>query len=413
MIDRYSDGSTASSRRRGAFPAAAVRTRVEPMISRRPRTSWSAVVIAATFLAAGCHTTSYPGAIPAPSVVSPAPAPVTPSAAKSSILPHTADDQSPEDADNPIDHVIAISIDGLNPAAIEKLGKSRTPAFHRLMREGAYTLNARTDREKTSTLPNHTTMLTGRPAAARRGGHGYTENFDNGGTIHRAAGHYVASVFDVVHDHGGSTAVFMAKTKFRIYQRTWNSHGARDRVGENNGRAKIDRFTIDRNNTRLVAKLTAELGRKPRMFTFVHLSLPDRVGHARGFMSQPYLGAVKRTDKLLGRILNTVADHPALRRHTLVILTADHGGRGASHYTASKLQNFRIPFMTWGAGIPAGRNLYGLNPTFRSPGSSRTSYSGKQPIRNGDLANLATDALDLPRVTGSEFDSPRTLDPFR
>jgi hypothetical protein len=130
-------------------------------------------------------------------------------------------------------------------------------------------------------------------------------------------------------------------------------------------------------------------------------------------MSQPYLAAVKRTDKLLGRILNTVADHPALRRHTLVILTADHGGRGASHYTASKLQNFRIPFMTWGAGIPAGRNLYGLNPTFRSPGSSRTSYSGKQPIRNGDLANLATDALDLPRVTGSEFDSPRTLDPFR
>ena len=69
--------------------------------------------------------------------------------------------------------------------------------------------------------------------------------------------------------------------------------------------------------------------------------------------------------------------------------------------------------MTWGPGVPAGRNLYGLNPTFRGPGSSRTSYRGKQPIRNGDLANLATDALDLPRVAGSEFDSPRTLDPFR
>jgi hypothetical protein len=120
-----------------------------------------------------------------------------------------------------------------------------------------------------------------------------------------------------------------------------------------------------------------------------------------------------RTDKLLGRILDAVTDHPALRRHTLLILTADHGGRGASHYAVSKLQNFRIPFMTWGAGVPAGRNLYGLNPTFRSPGSSRTSYRGKQPIRNGDLANLATDALDLPRVPGSAFDSPRSLDPFR
>jgi hypothetical protein len=389
------------------------------MTVRRPRTSWPATVIASVvittaFLAAGCHTTSDQGVVaPPPMVVSPAPAPVSPSAPQTSILPHTARDQTPDDADNPIDHVIAISIDGLNPAAISKLGKSRTPAFHRLMREGSYTLNARTAREKTSTLPNHTTMLTGRPVSARRGGHGYTGNFDNGGTIHRAAGHYVASVFDVVHDHGGSTAVFAAKTKFRIYKRTWNTHGARDRVGANNGRAKIDRFTIDRNNTRLVAKLTAELRRKPREFTFVHLSLPDRAGHARGFMSQPYLEAVMRTDKLLGRILDAVADHPSLRRHTLVILTADHGGRGASHYAVSKLQNFRIPFMTWGVGVPARRNLYGLNPTFRSPGSSRTSYRGKQPIRNGDLANLATDALDLPRVPRSAFDSPRTLNPFR
>ena len=388
------------------------------MTVRRPRTSWSAiaiapVVITTAFLAAGCHATARQGAVTAPTVVSPAPAPVTPSAAKTSILPHTADDQTPDDADNPIDHVIAISIDGLNPAAIAKLGKSGTPAFHRLMREGSYTQNARTVREKTSTLPNHTTMLTGRPVAAGRGGHGYAENFDNGGTIHRAAGHYVASVFDVVHDQDGSTALFASKTKFKIYQRTWNSHGARDRVGANDGRAKIDRFTIDRNNTRLVAKLTAELRRKPREFTFVHLSLPDRAGHAHGFMRQPYLAAVKRTDQLLGRILNTITDRPTLRRHTLVILTADHGGRGASHYTISKLQNFRIPFMTWGPGVPAGRNLYGLNPTFRGPGSSRTSYRGKQPIRNGDLANLATDALDLPRVAGSEFDSPRTLDPFR
>jgi predicted AlkP superfamily pyrophosphatase or phosphodiesterase len=162
-------------------------------------------------------------------------------------------------------------------------------------------------------------MLTGRPVNAGRGGHGYTENFDNGGTIHRAAGHYVASVFDVVHDHGGSTAVFAAKTKFKIYQRTWNSHGARDLVGANDGRAKIDRFTIDRNNARLVAKLTAELRRKPRELTFVHLSLPDRVGHARGFMSWAYLAAVKRTDKQLGRILAEYRRPPALRRHTLLI----------------------------------------------------------------------------------------------
>jgi hypothetical protein len=223
----------------------------------------------------------------------------------------------------------------------------------------------------------------------------------------------VASTFDVVHDNGGSTAMFASKIKFVLYKRTWNTHGAPDRTGRNDGRAKIDRFTIDRNNTRLVAKLTAELRRSPREFTFVHLSLPDRAGHTHTFMGKQYLVAVQRTDQLLGRILNTVAADPALRHHTLVLLTVDHGGRGAMHYAPSKLQNYRIPFMVWGPGVAAGRNLYGrLNPSFRNPGASRTSYRGKQPIRNADIANAVTDVLDLPRVPGSEFDSPRTLNLF-
>jgi hypothetical protein len=142
------------------------------------------MLIATAVLVAGCRTTP-PSSGASPVVVSPAPPPITPSAAETSILPHTPDDQS---ADDPIDHVIAISIDGLNPRAIEELGKSRTPAFHRLMREGAFTLNARTVREKTSTTPNHTAMLTGRRVDAKHGGHGYTENFDNSSTIHKAAG---------------------------------------------------------------------------------------------------------------------------------------------------------------------------------------------------------------------------------
>jgi hypothetical protein len=90
------------------------------------------------------------------------------------------------------------------------------------MREGAYTLNARTVREQTATLPNHTAMLTGRRVDDKHGGHGYSDNVDNGSTVHRAAGHYVASVFDVVHDNGDSTALYASKTKFKLYERTWN-----------------------------------------------------------------------------------------------------------------------------------------------------------------------------------------------
>ena len=125
--------------------------------------------------------------------------------------------------------MLAISVDGLNPRAITELGRAGAPTFHRLMREGAYTLDARTEREQTRTLPNHTGMLTGRRIDASRGGHGVTYNTDIGRsrTVHSSAGEYVSSVFDVVHDHGGRTALFATKTKFALYQRTWNSTAAR------------------------------------------------------------------------------------------------------------------------------------------------------------------------------------------
>ncbi|WP_194846568.1 alkaline phosphatase family protein [Mumia zhuanghuii] len=302
-------------------------------------------------------------------------------------------------ADDAVNRVVAISVDGLNPQAIRRLGRSRTPNFHRLMRQGAVTLNARTAREQTRTLPNHTGMLTGRRIDARRGGHGVTFNSDTGTTVHRAAGHRVASVFDVVHGHGGSTALFAAKTKFALFQRTW--------------RPTIDRFTVDPDNSRLVSAVTGELRRAPRTFTFVHLSLPDQVGHSRGFMGAAYLRAVRRTDRLLGRILSTLRSRPSLRKHTLVVLTADHGGRGTSHGNARRLANYRVPFMVWGPGVAAGKNLYRLSARYRSPGSARTRYSGRQPIRNGDLANVVTDVLDLPRVPGSQLNARRGLHAIR
>jgi hypothetical protein len=68
--------------------------------------------------------------------------------------------------------------------------------------------------------------------------------------------------------------------------------------------------------------------------------------------------------------------------------------------------------MAWGPGVPAGRNLYGLNSSVDSPANSRTDYRGKQPIRNADIANVASDALDLPCVPGSEFDNCGNLDLF-
>jgi len=310
-----------------------------------------------------------------------------------------------------VDRVLLISVDALNPRAVTQLGATLTPGFHRLMSEGAFTLNARSLYEETRTLPNHASMLTGRRAALPQGT-GVRFNEDDGTTLRRTAGHYVPGVFDVVHDRGGSTAMYVAKDKFRFLDRSWNDrNGAPDTVGVDNGRDKVDRFVLlEAREGALVDRLVTELREAPRTFTFLHLAAPDRAGHLYGGMSPEYLDAVRATDSLISRILRVVDGAPALRDNLTVIVTADHGTHGLTHDDASKLVNYRVPFFAWGPGVAAGSDLYTLNPEFLRPGRKRPAYAGRQPIRNGDAANLVTELLGLPRVPGSEFDVPRTLD---
>ncbi len=295
-------------------------------------------------------------------------------------------------------HVVAISVDGLNPAAIRRLGKSKTPAFHRLIKKGASTLNARTEYEKTNTLPNHTGMLTGRPIKGPTG-HGITFNVDKGGTVSQAAGHPVASVFTAVHDGGGTTALYTGKSKFALYKRSWSQ--------------AVDSYTYKPKGRVLVNRVVADLADGAPTFTFIHLAMPDNAGHAHGFMGRKYLASVRRTDRLLGRILTAIKRTPTMRSNTTLMLTADHGGRH-SHRNAKDWHNFRVPFMAWGAGVPKGADLYALNPQYGRPAKVRVPYSTiRQPIRNGYVANLTTTALGLAPVTGSVFDADQSFTVWR
>ena len=84
-----------------------------------------------------------------------------------------------------------------------------------------------------------------------------------------------------------------------------------------------------------------------------------------------------------------------------MIVTADHGGRGPSHRDPTKLANYRIPFLLWGAGVPEGKDLYAINPGRRDPGDARIGYAGAQPVRNLDAAGLALRLLGLPTLPGT------------
>lgn len=291
--------------------------------------------------------------------------------------------------------VLAISVDGFNVDSLRRLGVARTPTFHRLIAQGATTLNARTQVEMTVTLPNHTSMVTGRRIDRSHRGHGVTWNVDRRGTtVQRAAGGPVESIFSTVHAAGGESALFSTKTKFSLFTRSWP--------------AGIDRTMIRKeDDSALVRAVRSDLTRAPRDFTFLHLGAADAAGHRFGFMSPRYLRTVAKIDRLLGSLVKKIDDTPALA-NTVIVLTADHGGLGKDHADPTRRVNYRVPFMVWGSGIQRA-DLYRLNPSYLRPGRARIGFAGKQPIRNGDLANLSASLLGLGPVPGSKWDKRQLL----
>ena len=316
-------------------------------------------------------------------------------------------------APRPVEHVVFISLDGFNPQAVSALGPAGAPTFHRLMSQGASTLNARTTEEQTRTLPNHSSMVTGREVATP-GGHGVTFNVDNGSTIHASAGGYVASMFDVIHDNGGTTGLYVGKAKFKLLDRSWSSaHGAPDVTGRDDGRDKIDSYKLADSSTTLKS-LLAQLGSPtPRTLSFVHFDDTDGAGHASGFMSAAYLDAVTDVDGYVDRILEAVVANRELASRTVVIVSTDHGGESGTfgHSAPSVSANYTVPFFVWGAGVAAGADLYALNPDRANPGTAQPPYTAAvSPIRTGEAANLITDVLGYGPVPGSTFNSDQSLD---
>ena len=319
------------------------------------------------------------------------------------------------------DFVIHVSVDGLRPDAVTALGPSELPNLYRLRSEGAFTDNARTDYDTTKTLPNHVGQVTGRPlyGCGPEGtrGHGWFTNKQppRDRTLHRNAGAYVASVWDVAHDNGLRTGLFASKRKFSLFDQSYDADkarrqgGARDTTGADDGRDKIDHYHHGR-SAAIADALLAAIKEQPFHYVLVHFSAPDIAGHAKGWMGARYLAAVRETDAQVGRLLTVIESTPATAGRTAMILTSDHGGGGNEHRAAGAARNYTIPFYVWGPGVVPGADLYALNAGTRDdPGPAAPGYHGIQPVRNGDAANLALDFLDLPPVPGSVFNVDQRL----
>jgi hypothetical protein len=295
-----------------------------------------------------------------------------------------------------------------------------------LRTQGAFTDNARTDPEVAYTLPNHASQFTGRHLSGDAG-HGWALNDDPGEpwtlhlskTLQTGRISYVASVFDIVHNEGLSTALYANSGDFKIFDRSWNNgNGARDRLPIDNGRGKIATFFSDSDMAIVASAFVDDVAQRDYTYAFLHVKAADSTGHDATWDLSPgslYLEAVKAVDVVLGMIFKLVDEDPELAGRTAIILTADHSGELWTTFHVLRPPIFVVsgivPVYVWGPGVTAGADLYAMNPATRAdPGEDIPPASASpQPIRNGDAANLALDLLGLSPVPGSSINSAQDL----
>jgi predicted AlkP superfamily pyrophosphatase or phosphodiesterase len=312
---------------------------------------------------------------------------------------------------------IEISVDGLGSVYLQPMiEKSELPNFRRFQTEGVWTNNARNDDDVTVTLPNHTTMISGRSVKGP-GGHHYTKNTDplRGVTLHNQKQHdgtYIASVFDVAHDHGLRTALMSGKTKFSLYRDSYDAvNGAACTGKPDYGRNKIDCFVYEKNLKSMTTRFVAAMQEKPFQYVFLHYAEPDVSGHKFGWGSNAYQQAVRKIDTQLGRIFQLIDSSPGLRGKTTIFLTSDHGGKDHDHVNNLLPEVYTIPVYIWGYRVAAGKDLYKLNgATRRDPGSGHPLHTDAvQPVRNADGANLALKLFGLGPIPASTINVRQDL----
>jgi hypothetical protein len=316
------------------------------------------------------------------------------------------------------DSAVLVSVDGLRSDALLALQPEALPAFTRLL-GGTATLNARCDPDYSITLPNHTSMLTGRPVLGPDG-HGWVENDEapEDATLHKNKGSYLASFFDVAHDRGWHTALLAGKPKFALYDHSYDEQdGAPDTVAPDDGRDKLDTFVFSEKTEEMGDGVVRELGDgAKKTLVFVHFAITDLTAHASGWDLTPgskYLKALQRVDTELGKILAAIDAQPRLAGHTAIVLTADHGGGAPfrSHEQNMMWVDYIIPFVVWtGDGHKA--ELYELNARTRKDPSLANppiAAPGLPPVRNGEAGNVLLQLLGLPAIPGSVLDAKQDL----
>jgi predicted AlkP superfamily pyrophosphatase or phosphodiesterase len=276
----------------------------------------------------------------------------------------------------PVEHLLIIGCDGFGSVSFTP---TNTPVLHQLMRSGSYTLHAR-GVMPTSSSPNWASMIMG----AGPEQHGVTSN------------DWETNKFDIAPTAIGSGGMFPTIFGLLREQRPkawiacvhdWDGFG---RLLEARAPDLLENVTDSPATARRAIEVILE--HKPT-FLFVHFDAVDHAGHEFGWLSPEYFEAVARMDRLIGDVLGALSD-AGIRERTIVIMTADHGGRGKSHGEAT-MAEIEIPFIIAGPGVKAGHEIKTAVNTYDTAATVAFLFGLKPP--DAWIGKPVLEALKEPR----------------
>lgn len=233
----------------------------------------------------------------------------------------------------PTKKVLLIGIDGCRTDA---LLAAHAPNLQKLGREGAMSvdndvLGDRKFGADSVTLPGWASMLTGVWADK----HGIRDNGarkpSNYATfIGRARGMTPKS----------TTAAFVS---FRsVVNLIFNDEGGVHFVLEGS------KHGFDKADEAVTTEAIDHLAKHDPLITFVYFGQVDSAGHRHGFHPkvEPYTDAIAAVDRHVGKLLTALANRPNYASEDwLILVGADHGGRGLSHTGAGAYDEVRRTFL--------------------------------------------------------------------
>ena len=229
-------------------------------------------------------------------------------------------------------HIIIIGVDGMSPDGVRR---AKTPVMDRLMKNGSYSMHARSVLPSSSS-PNWASMIMGVGPEM----HGITSNdWQRDEAILPPPVTGMENLFPTI--FGTLRRAHPAAAIGAVYH--WGDFG---RLFEKSAVSFDKPAASESDAARIAARYIKEAA---PMFLFVHLDHVDGAGHSFGHGSPEYYAAVQRADSLIGVILDA-AEEAKIDSDLVVIISADHGGVGRGH-GGETLEETEIPFIIAGKGV--------------------------------------------------------------